>query len=112
MIGLNNLADELHKPITREVLKRTVKDLKHRQRNVRRRRFVTEADWTKGFVFGRENAVQLPRQMKAFSLLSSLSCYSLVMAFKDLRNLHLISYDDGLIDGGRFVVLIVTFTSG
>ena len=110
MIGLNNLADELHKPITREVLKRTIKDLKHRQRDVRRRRFVTEADWAKGFVFGRENAVQLPRQMKAFSMLRSLSCYSL--AFKDLRNLHLISYDDGLIDGGRFVVLIVTFTSG
>ena len=34
-----------------------------------------------------------------------LICYSLVMAFKDLRNLHLISYDDGLIDGGKFIVL-------
>ena len=29
----------------------------------------------------------------------------LVMAFKDLRNLHLISYDDGLIDNGKFIVL-------
>ena len=111
MIGVNNLADELHKPITREVLKRTIKDLKHRQRNVRRR-FATEADWAKSFVFGGENAVQLPRQMTAFSLLRSLSCYSLVMVFKDLRNLHLISYDDGLTEGGKFVVLIVTFTSG
>jgi len=27
------------------------------------------------------------------------------MAFKDLRNLHLISYDDGLIDDGEFIVL-------
>ena len=27
------------------------------------------------------------------------------MTFKDLRNLHLISYDDGLIDDGKFIVL-------
>ena len=27
------------------------------------------------------------------------------MAFKDLRNLHLMSYDDGFIDGGKFIVL-------
>ena len=27
------------------------------------------------------------------------------MAFKDLRNLHLASYDDGLIDDGEFIVL-------
>ena len=27
------------------------------------------------------------------------------MAFKDLRNLHLISYDNGLIDSGKFIVL-------
>ena len=27
------------------------------------------------------------------------------MAFKDLRNLHLISYDDDLIDDGKFIVL-------
>ena len=27
------------------------------------------------------------------------------MAFKDLRNLHLISYDDGVIDSGKFIVL-------
>ena len=26
------------------------------------------------------------------------------MAFKDLGNLHLISYDDGLIDDGEFIV--------
>ena len=32
------------------------RDLTRRQRNGRRRRrFVTEADWANGFVFGREN---------------------------------------------------------
>ena len=35
----------------------------------------------------------------------TLSCYSLVMTFKDLSNLHLISYDDSLIDDGEFIVL-------
>ena len=34
-----------------------VRDLKHRQRNGLRRRFATEADWAKGFVFGGENEV-------------------------------------------------------
>ena len=33
------------------------RDLKHRQRNGRLRRFATEADWAKGFVFGGENEV-------------------------------------------------------
>ena len=27
------------------------------------------------------------------------------MAFKDVRNFHFISYDDGLIDDGEFIVL-------
>ena len=40
--------------------------------------------------------------MATFSLGRTLSCYSLVMAFKDLRNLRLISYDDGLMDDGEF----------
>ena len=39
--------------------------------------------------------MQLPRQTTTFSLGRTLSCYSLVKAFKDLRNLRLISYDDG-----------------
>ena len=34
-----------------------IRDLKHRQRNGRRRRFSTEADWAKGFAFGGENEV-------------------------------------------------------
>ena len=37
------------------------------------------------------------------------------MAFKDLRDLHVISYDDGLIDDGEFIVLLlrpVLFDSG
>ena len=34
-----------------------IRDLKHRQLNGRRRRFPTEADWAKGFVFGGENEV-------------------------------------------------------
>ena len=83
-------------------------DLKHRQLNGRRRRFSTEADWAKGFVFGGENevqAVQLPRRTTTFSLRRTLSCYSLVRAFKDLRNLHFIRYEDGLIDDGEFIVL-------
>ena len=33
------------------------RDLKHRHLNGRRRRFPTEADWGKGFVFGGENEV-------------------------------------------------------
>ena len=33
------------------------RDLKHRQLSGRRRRFPTEADWAKGFVFGGENKV-------------------------------------------------------
>ena len=50
--------------------------------------------------------MKLPRQTKTFSLPArTLSCYSLVMAFKDLSNLHLISYEDGLIDDGEFIVL-------
>ena len=49
--------------------------------------------------------MQLPRQTTTFSLRRSLSCYSLVYAFKVLRNLPLISYDDGLIDNGELVVL-------
>ena len=61
------------------------RDLKHRQRNKRRRCFETEADWAKGFVFGGENqvsAVQLPTQTTTFSLRRTLSCNSLVIAFK------------------------------
>ena len=48
----------------------------------------------------------LPRQMTGCfpDRRRTLSCYSLVMAFKDPRNLHLISYDDGLIDDGEFIV--------
>ena len=46
--------------------------------------------------------MQLSRQTTTFSLGRTLSCYSLVMTLKDLRNLHLISYDDGLIDDGEF----------
>ena len=49
--------------------------------------------------------MKLPRQTTTFSLRRTLSCYSLVGAFKDVRNLHFISYDDGLIDDGEFIVL-------
>ena len=68
----------------------------------------TEADWAKGFTFGGENkvsVVQLPRQTMTSSLWRTLSCYSVVLAFQDLCNLHLISYDDCLIDDGKFIVL-------
>ena len=34
-----------------------------------------------------------------------VASHSVVMAFKDLRDLHVISYDDGLIDDGEFIVL-------
>ena len=59
--------------------------------------------------------MQLLRQTTTFSLRRTLSCNSFVMAFKDLRNLHLISYDDGLIDDSEFIVLYdgpVLFDSG
>ena len=36
---------------------RRERGLKHRQRNKRQRRFATEADWAKGFVFGGEKQV-------------------------------------------------------
>ena len=49
--------------------------------------------------------MQLPRQTTTFSLRRTLSWYSLVMAFNYLCNLRLISYDDGLIDDGEFIVL-------
>ena len=49
--------------------------------------------------------MQLPRQKTTFSLRTSLSCYSLVVAFKDLRNLRLRSYDHGLIDDDELIVL-------
>ena len=57
------------------------RDLKHRQRNGRRRRFATEADWAKGFVFGGETKFK--------------QC-----SFPDRRrlfNLQFMSYDDGLM---------------
>ena len=38
-------------------LRHDIRDLKHRELNGRRRRFPTEADWAKGFVFGGENEV-------------------------------------------------------
>ena len=59
--------------------------------------------------------MQLLRQTTTFSLRRTLFRNSLVMAFKDLRNLHLISYDDGLIDDSEFIVLydgLVLFDSG
>ena len=49
--------------------------------------------------------MQLLRHTTTFSLRRTLSCYSLVTAFKDARNLHHISYDDGLIDDGEIIVL-------
>ena len=36
---------------------------------------------------------------------SGFTSEELVIAFKDLRNLHLISYGDGLIDNGKFIGL-------
>ena len=55
--------------------------------------------------------MQLPRQMTTFFLRRTLSCYSLVMAFKGFRNLTLISYNDGLIDDGEFIVLFDLYYS-
>ena len=59
--------------------------------------------------------MQLLRQTTTFSLRRTLFRNSLVMAFKELRNLHLISCDDGLIDDREFIVLYdgpVLFDSG
>ena len=53
----------------------------------------------------------LPRQTKTFSLRKTLSFYSLVMALKDLRNFHLISYDNGLTDDGEFSLYDLDYSS-
>ena len=70
------------------------------------------ADWVKGFVFGwgkrSLSSAASPTVTTTFSLRRTLSYYSLVMAFKDLGNLHLISYDDGLIEDGEFIVFMTT----
>ena len=55
--------------------------------------------------------MQLLRQTTTSSLRRTLPRNSLVMAFKELRNLHLISYDDGLIDDGEFIVLTTDLCS-
>ena len=48
------MANDLLKVIS---VNRVIRDLRHRQRHGRRRRFATEADWAKGLVFGGENEV-------------------------------------------------------
>ena len=67
----------------------------------------TEADWVKeiraSFSAGKTKFKQcsFPGRRRLF-LCEELR---LVMAFKGFRNLNLISYNDGLIDDGEFIVL-------
>ena len=49
--------------------------------------------------------MQFPRQTTTFSLRRTLSCYSLVMAFKDRNFASYKLDDDGLIGDGEFIVL-------
>ena len=67
-----------------------IRDLKHRQRNARRRRLQPKEDWVEGFV---------------------LRLVALAMAFKNVRNLLLINHNDGFIDDDEFVLLYNLFAS-
>ena len=66
------------------------RDLKHRQRNARRRRLQPKEDWVEGFV---------------------LRLVALAAAFKNVRNLLLINHNDGFIDDDEFVLLYNLFAS-
>ena len=66
------------------------RDLKHRQRNARRRRLQPKEDWVEGFV---------------------LRLVALAMTFKNVRNLLLINHNDGFIDDDQFVLLYNLFAS-
>ena len=71
-----------------------IRDLKYRQRNGRRRRFSTEADLGQGFRFrrGKRSLSSAASQTDDdFFFAKNFVMLQLVMAFKDLRNLHLIS---------------------
>ena len=67
-----------------------IRDLKHRQRNARRRRLQPKEDWVEGFI---------------------LRLVALAMAFKNVRNLLLINHNDGFIDDDEFVLLYNLFAS-
>ena len=74
---------------------RTVnRDLKHRQRNGRRRRFGTKQTGPRvSFSAGKTKFKQGSFRDRRRLFVCEEVC--LVTAFKGLRNLHLISYDDG-----------------
>ena len=74
---------------------REIRDLKHRQRNARRRPSQPKEDWVEGFVL----VVLRRRRVLVLRLVA------LAMAFKHVRNLLLINHNDGLIDDHKFVVL-------
>ena len=77
------------------------RDLKHRQRNARRRPSQPKEEWVEGFVlvFLRRRRVLVLRLV------------ALAMAFKNVRNLLLINHNDGFIDDDEFVVLYSLFAS-
>ena len=72
-------------------LGRVIRDLKHRQRNARRRSSQPKEDWVEGFVL----VVLRRRRVLVLRLVA------LAMAFKNVRNLLLINPNDG----DEFVVL-------
>ena len=92
---------------TRELLIRQrglylyIRELKHRQRNARRRPSQPKEDWVEGFVL----VVLRRRRVLVLRLVA------LAMAFKNVRNLLLINHNDGFIDDDEFVVLYDLFAS-
>ena len=77
------------------------RDLKHRQRNARRRRSQPKEDWVEGFVL----VVLRRRRVLVLRLVA------LAMVFKNVRNLLLINHNDVFIDDDEFVVLYDLFAS-
>ena len=82
---------------------REIRDLKHRQRNARRRRSQPKEDWVEGFVLGGKKESKQCVVLRRRRLLV-LRLVALAMAFKNVRNLHLINHNDGFIDDDEFVL--------
>ena len=87
-----------------------IRDLKHRQRNARRRRSQPKEDWVEGFVLVGKRKVKQCVVLRRRRLLV-LRLVALAMAFKNVRNLLLINHNDGFIDDDELVLLYDLFAS-
>lgn len=68
-------------------------------------------DWVEGFVFGGNfGKLSLARVCQHVKVKNESVKY-LIMAFKDVRNLLLLSLDDGLIDDEHFLLLFDLYSS-